>query len=142
MNIVLFLCTGNYYRSRFAEEMFNFRAARYCPDWAAASRGLALERGAGNSGPISVFAAEALRAVLDVADDVIVPIETEPLSFDPTARTINKVIKPRKLPYRVVINEAIDSTKRFGSEHGHTYVNGVLDKAAASLRSLEAQARR
>ena len=46
------------------------------------------------------------------------------------------------VPYRVVINEAIDSTKRFGSEHGHTYVNGVLDKAAASLRSTEAQAAR
>ena len=46
------------------------------------------------------------------------------------------------MPYRVVINEAIDSTKRFGSEHGHTYVNGVLDKSAASLRSLEARARR
>ena len=46
------------------------------------------------------------------------------------------------VPYRVVINEAIDSTKRFGSEHGHTYVNGVLDKAAAALRSLEAQAPR
>ena len=45
------------------------------------------------------------------------------------------------VPYRVVINEAIDSTKRFGSEHGHTYVNGVLDKAAAALRSTEAQAR-
>ena len=45
------------------------------------------------------------------------------------------------VPYRVVINEAIDSTKRFGSEHGHTYVNGVLDKAAAALRSTEAHAR-
>ena len=43
------------------------------------------------------------------------------------------------VPYRVVINEAIDSTKRFGSEHGHTYVNGVLDKAAAALRSNEAR---
>ena len=43
------------------------------------------------------------------------------------------------VPYRVVINEAIDSTKRFGSEHGHTYVNGVLDKAAAALRSVEAR---
>lgn len=62
MNIVLFLCTGNYYRSRFAEELFNFRAVRYCPGWAAASRGLALERGAGNVGPISTFAAEALLA--------------------------------------------------------------------------------
>ena len=41
------------------------------------------------------------------------------------------------VPYRVVINEAIDSTKRFGSEHGHTYVNGVLDHAAAELRPVE-----
>ena len=46
------------------------------------------------------------------------------------------------VPYRVVINEAIDSTKRFGSEHGHTYVNGVLDKAAAALRSTESNAAR
>ena len=43
------------------------------------------------------------------------------------------------VPYRVVINEAIDSTKRFGSEHGHTYVNGVLDKAAVALRGVEAR---
>ena len=41
------------------------------------------------------------------------------------------------VPYRVVINEAIDSTKRYGSEHGHTYVNGVLDRAAAELRAPE-----
>lgn len=46
------------------------------------------------------------------------------------------------VPYRVVINEAIDSTKRFGSEHGHTYVNGVLDHAAASWRAVEVQAAR
>jgi N utilization substance protein B len=41
------------------------------------------------------------------------------------------------IPYRVVINEAIDTTKRFGSEHGHTYVNGVLDHAAADWRAAE-----
>ena len=41
------------------------------------------------------------------------------------------------VPYRVVINEAIDTTKRFGSEHGHTYVNGVLDHAAAAWRTAE-----
>jgi transcription antitermination protein NusB len=46
------------------------------------------------------------------------------------------------VPYRVVLNEAIDSTKRFGSEHGHTWVNGVLDKAAAQWRAAEAQAPR
>src|SRR6185295_4703718 len=41
------------------------------------------------------------------------------------------------VPYRVVLNEAIEVTKRFGAEHGHTYVNGVLDKAARAWRSTE-----
>jgi N utilization substance protein B len=44
------------------------------------------------------------------------------------------------VPYRVVINEAIETTKRFGAEHGHTYVNGVLDRAAAQWRAQEIQA--
>ena len=46
------------------------------------------------------------------------------------------------VPYRVVINEAIETVKRFGAEHGHTYVNGVLDKLAAEWRSVEVQASR
>jgi N utilization substance protein B len=41
------------------------------------------------------------------------------------------------VPYRVIINEAIEVTKRFGAEHGHTYVNGVLDKAAKQWRGTE-----
>lgn len=41
------------------------------------------------------------------------------------------------VPYRVVINEAIETVKRFGAEHGHTYVNGVLDHAAADWRAVE-----
>ncbi len=45
-----------------------------------------------------------LVAALDVADDVIVPMPPEPLAFDPTARTISKVIAPRGLPYKVMIN--------------------------------------
>ncbi|MGY0557996.1 MULTISPECIES: transcription antitermination factor NusB [unclassified Lysobacter] len=46
------------------------------------------------------------------------------------------------VPYRVVINEAIESVKRFGAEHGHTYVNGVLDHAAAQWRAVEVNASR
>ena len=38
---VLFLCTGNYYRSRFAEMLFNALASRKDLDWTADSRGLA-----------------------------------------------------------------------------------------------------
>jgi N utilization substance protein B len=46
------------------------------------------------------------------------------------------------VPYRVVINEAIETTKRFGADQGHTYVNGVLDHAAADWRAAEVQASR
>jgi N utilization substance protein B len=45
------------------------------------------------------------------------------------------------VPDRVVINEAIEVTKRFGADHGHSYVNGVLDKLAGELRSTEKGAR-
>ena len=41
------------------------------------------------------------------------------------------------VPYRVVLNEAVEATKRFGSEHGHTYVNGVLDRLARDWRMVE-----
>lgn len=46
------------------------------------------------------------------------------------------------VPYRVVIDEALKTVKRFGSEHGHTYVNGVLDRAAAQWRAIEVEASR
>jgi len=46
------------------------------------------------------------------------------------------------VPYRVIIDEALNTVKRFGSEHGHTYVNGVLDHAAADWRAVEAGAGR
>lgn len=60
MKTVLFLCTGNYYRSRFAEEMFNFLAPAECLGWRAASRGIAADRGVHNVGPIARSTADAL----------------------------------------------------------------------------------
>lgn len=59
---VLFLCTGNYYRSRFAEILFNSAAIKMGLSWRATSRALALERGIANVGPI---AAEALAGLED-----------------------------------------------------------------------------
>jgi protein-tyrosine phosphatase len=56
---VLFLCTGNYYRSRFAELWFNHLAAERGLDWRAASRGLARNFGTWNVGPISPHALAA-----------------------------------------------------------------------------------
>jgi N utilization substance protein B len=42
-----------------------------------------------------------------------------------------------EIPYRVVLNEAVELAKAFGGEKGHKYVNGVLDKMGAKLRSIE-----
>jgi N utilization substance protein B len=47
-----------------------------------------------------------------------------------------------EIPYKVVINEAVELTKSFGGIDGHKYVNGVLDKLAASLRATEVAASR
>ena len=44
------------------------------------------------------------------------------------------------IPFKVVINEAVTLTKKFGAEDGHKYVNGILDKAARELRVIELQA--
>lgn len=59
---VLFLCSGNYYRSRFAEHFFNWLAESNGIDWHADSRGLAVGH-AGNVGPISRHAVERLQAL-------------------------------------------------------------------------------
>ena len=45
-----------------------------------------------------------------------------------------------EIPYRVVINEAVELTKSFGGIDGHKYVNGVLDKLASQLRQVEIDA--
>ena len=60
---VLFLCTGNYYRSRFAEILFNSVAGKMGLPWKASSKGLALERGVNNVGSMAVSAVKALEAM-------------------------------------------------------------------------------
>jgi N utilization substance protein B len=42
-----------------------------------------------------------------------------------------------EIPYKVVINEAVELAKSFGGIDGHKYVNGVLDKYAAKVRDVE-----
>jgi N utilization substance protein B len=75
-------------------------------------------------------------------------LDREIAQVDPIERGVLRIAAYEMLhrpdvPYRVVINEAIETTKRFGADHGHTYVNGVLDKAAGTWRAAEvAEARR
>jgi protein-tyrosine phosphatase len=62
MRQVLFLCTANYYRSRFSELLFNALATQAPIGWVADSRGIATELGGGNVGPISPYAVAGLQA--------------------------------------------------------------------------------
>lgn len=80
---------------------------------------------------------EALSGFLDRGIDQVDPIERAVLRI-----AAYELLHRPDVPYRVVINEAIETTKRFGADHGHSYINGVLDKAAAQWRALEADAAR
>jgi len=64
-------------------------------------------------------------------------------SVDPVERAILRLgayemMRHPEVPYRVVINEAVELAKVFGAEQGHKYVNGVLDKLARLVRKAEA----
>ena len=41
------------------------------------------------------------------------------------------------VPYKVVISEAVALAKKFGATDSHRYINGVLDKVARDLRTVE-----
>src|ERR1051326_3776309 len=60
---ILFLCTGNYYRSRFAEVLFVSIARKMGLPWNASSKALALERGVNNVGPMATAAIKALETM-------------------------------------------------------------------------------
>ncbi len=53
-----------------------------------------------------------------------------------------ELLRHPEIPYRVVINEAVELAKTFGGTDGYKYVNGVLDRVAAHLRPNEARPRR
>jgi N utilization substance protein B len=69
------------------------------------------------------------------------------LSIDPVERAILRLatyelIERPSIPYKVIINEAVELAKTFGAEQGHRYVNGVIDKTAKIVRPLESTARK
>ena len=53
-----------------------------------------------------------------------------------------ELLRELEVPYRVIINEAVELAKVFGGTDGYKYVNGVLDKLAPKLREVEVQAER
>jgi protein-tyrosine phosphatase len=96
---VLFLCTGNYYRSRFAEVLFNARATATGLSWRAFSRGLALEKGVNNVGPISLDAMAALKKLgIMIPEGQRYPLQAEEHDFH-TADLIIALKQAEHQPY-------------------------------------------
>lgn len=81
MKLLLFLCTGNYYRSRFAEIFFNWHARQRGLRWIAESRGLALT--ASNTGPMSCYTFERLEQLgISARDYQRLPLDATQYDFD------------------------------------------------------------
>jgi transcription antitermination protein NusB len=97
------------------------------------------------------FLEAQLRGTIAESDDLT--RQLEPLAdrkwaeVSPVERSILlmgawELVHKQEIPYRVTINEAIELGKRFGATDGHKWVNGVLDKLAATVRASEVAAPR
>ncbi len=79
----------------------------------------------------------------DMIDEVISQHISRKLDdLDPIERNILRLCsfelsECNEVPYKVIINEAVELTKLYGAEQGHKFVNGVIDKIARKLRPLE-----
>lgn len=84
----------------------------------------------------------------DELDAAITPLLNRKMEeVDPVEQAVLRLgayelIHHPDIPYRVVINEAVELAKMFGAEQGHRFVNGIMDRLAASLRSTEVGASR
>jgi len=80
---------------------------------------------------------------IEVIDQTLVQYTGRAIaSVDPVERAILRLacyefMKRLDVPYRVVLNESVNLTKKFCSAQSHTFVNAVLDKVAHELRSNE-----
>jgi len=79
----------------------------------------------------------------ETVDAGLQPALDRPLErVDPVERAILRagtyeLLYSPSVPYRVVINEAVEMTKLLGAEQGHRYINGVLDRVAHDARAGE-----
>ncbi|PVV12086.1 MAG: N utilization substance protein B [gamma proteobacterium symbiont of Ctena orbiculata] len=75
---------------------------------------------------------ELLKPTLDRAIESVDPVERAILRLG-----VYELSHKPEIPYRVVINEAVELAKVFGAEQGHKFVNGVLDQVAKKVRTVE-----
>lgn len=85
-------------------------------------------------------------AYLDALDGQIEPVLDRPLrEIDPIELAVMRIgsyelqFRP-DIPYKVIINEAVNLTKTFGADAAYKYVNSILDRVARTTRAAEIKA--
>jgi len=86
---------------------------------------------------------EIPRLVEDIDNSLSPYIDRDIALVDPVEKAVLRLaayelIHHAEIPYRVVLNEAIELSRTFGSDNGYRFVNGILDKIGADVRSVEA----
>lgn len=134
---VLFLCTGNYYRSRFAEIVFNSVVMKMGVPWQAMSRGLALERGVNNVGPIARDALQTLErmGIRDILATARKPLSVTPADFEVAER----VIALKEAEHRPLVLERFPSFSDRLDYWDIDDVPGVLPKIETEVMALVAR---
>ena len=90
----------------------------------------------------------AICSDLDALKDLLSDFADRPVSIlDPVELSVLLIglqeLRGRPdIPFRVVINESVNLSKRFGAADGHKYINAVLDRAAGKIRETEYNAAR
>jgi len=103
---VLFLCTGNYYRSRFAEILFNTLAEEADLNWRALSRGIATDLGINNAGAMSIDAIKGLEArSIFIGDGVPFPIQLQERDLEDA----NLIIALKEAEHRLLLEKRFPS---------------------------------
>lgn len=130
---VLFICTGNFYRSRFAEAYFNHHAAERNTGWRAISRGLATHLVDG-CGPISVHTVGALKSLkIDVSNTGRSPVQLSRGDLEGAAR----VIAMKEPEHRPMMEEQFsDWANRIKYWNVHDLDMARPDEALGELQSL------
>lgn len=89
---------------------------------------------------------EVMYAIGETAEDIDAEIqpflsralsEVDPIELAVLRMACYELQQRIDIPYKVVINEALELAKRFGATDSHKFVNGVLDKLAKKLRPEE-----
>ncbi len=134
MQRILFLCSGNYYRSRFAEALFNHLARLSHVPWTADSRGLRVQAdGVVNSGPISQHALEALQS-----RGIPLPVERPPRQVTQAdLQSASIVIALKEAEHRAMMEDLFpDWAEKIRYWHVHDLDMALPDEALAELERL------